>query len=86
MKGVSSQVDLISLLIERHMDLIAKDILSYLDETSLRNCESVSKSWYFVIRRGKLWKEPFNRYAKWYPTFGALLLHKKSENIDLLEN
>ena len=79
-------MDIITLLVNLHMDLIARDIFSYLDETSLRNCESVSKSWYFVIREGKLWKQLFHQVAKSQPDLEALHQYKKSEAKNQLEN
>ena len=67
------QTDIIYELVERHMNLIAEDILSYLDETSLRNCESVSKYWYLVIREGKLWKRLYNRVCLKKPLLTTIL-------------
>lgn len=67
--------DIIDMLVKRQMHLIAEDILSYLDDASLHNCESVSKTWYFVIRNGNLWKRLFKRVQQKRPLLQ--MLHKR---------
>jgi WD40 repeat protein len=49
-------MDFITLLLKRHMDLIAQDIFSHLDLISLMNCELVCQNWNSAIKKGKLWK------------------------------
>lgn len=43
------------------MDHIAENILSYLDDGSLRNAELVCKEWRRVIADGMLWKKLIER-------------------------
>lgn len=45
------------------MNFIAEKIMSYLDSASLHNCEMVSKTWYWVIQNGRLWKKMFNKLS-----------------------
>jgi WD40 repeat protein len=71
--------DIISLLVKRHMNLIAESILSFLDDTSLKNCEAVSKTWYLTIRNGKLWKHLFNRISQRKPLLQTLLKRRELE-------
>lgn len=64
------------------MNLIAENIFSFLDETSLRNCESVSKCWYFVIRYGKVWKHLYHKVSIRKPLLKTLLQLSESETED----
>merc|ERR1712116_44112 len=51
------QRDFISFLPKKGLDHIAENILSYLDDNSLRNAELVCKEWRRVIADGMLWKK-----------------------------
>lgn len=46
---------------EKGLDHIAENILSYLDDCSLRNAELVCKEWRRVIADGMLWKKLIER-------------------------
>lgn len=46
---------------EKGLDHIAENILSYLDDSSLRNAELVCKEWRRVIADGMLWKKLIER-------------------------
>ena len=63
------QIDIINRLVQHHMILIARDIFSLLDFRSLRNCELVSKSWYFAIRNDNIWKRRYHREEMKRPHF-----------------
>ena len=71
--------DIISLLVKRHMNLIAENILSFLDDISLKHCEAVSKTWYLTIRNGKLWKHLFNRISHEKSLLQTLLKRRQLE-------
>ncbi len=75
-------MDIVGQLIAKHMNLIAENILWHLDDISLKNCESVSKTWYLVIRNGNLWKLLYNNVSHKNPLLQALLqvLFKKSQD------
>jgi hypothetical protein len=47
--------------LEKGLDHIAENILSYLDDSSLRNAELVCKEWRRVIADGMLWKKLIER-------------------------
>lgn len=49
---------------EKGLDHIAENILSYLDDSSLRNAELVCKEWRRVIADGMLWKKLIERKVK----------------------
>ena len=63
------QVDIINRLVQHPMILIARDIFFLLDFRSLRNCELVSKSWYFAIRNDNIWKRRYHREEMKRPHF-----------------
>ena len=46
---------------EKGLDHIAENILSYLDDSSLKNAELVCKEWRRVIADGMLWKKLIER-------------------------
>ncbi len=52
---------IVILYIEKGLDHIAENILSYLDDSSLRNAELVCKEWRRVIADGMLWKKLIER-------------------------
>lgn len=81
------QVDIIDRLVRRQMFFIAEDIFTRLDDKSLRQCELVSKSWYLVIRNGKIWKKNYEKEARQQPLFHRTLLQRglhQLNNKDLL--
>jgi hypothetical protein len=63
------QVDIINRLVQHHMIFNARDIFFLLDFRSLRNCELVSKSWYFAIRNDNIWKRRYHREEMKRPHF-----------------
>ncbi|XP_057368510.1 F-box/WD repeat-containing protein 1A-like [Daphnia carinata] len=71
--------DIISLLVKWHMNLIAENILSFLDHTSLQSCEFVSKTWYLVIRNGKLWEWLYRRVSQKKPLLQNLMIRRQLE-------
>jgi len=58
------QRDFISFLPKKGLDHIAENILSYLDDNSLRNAELVCKEWRRVIADGMLWKKLIERKVR----------------------
>lgn len=58
------QRDFISLLPKKGLDHVAENILSYLDDSSLRNAELVCKEWRRVIADGMLWKKLIERKVR----------------------
>lgn len=71
--------DIISLLVKRHMNLIAENILSFVDHNSLQSCEFVSKTWYLVVRNGKLWRQLYRRISQQKPLLQTLMKRRELE-------
>ncbi|KZS06261.1 Uncharacterized protein APZ42_030322 [Daphnia magna] len=71
--------DIVSLLVKRHMNLVVETILSFLDHNSLQSCEFVSKTWYLVIRNGKLWKRLYGRVSQRKPLLQNLMARRELE-------
>lgn len=71
--------DIVSLLVKRHMNLVVENILSFLDHNSLQSCEFVSKTWYLVIRNGKLWKRLYGRVSQRKPLLQNLMIRRELE-------
>lgn len=77
---MEEQIDIISRLVQRHMNDIAVKILLYLDISSLRYSELVSKNWYNFIKNDNLWKLRFEKDAKKNPQlYEAILQRGKCE-------
>lgn len=73
---MDSQVDFISLLIQRHMNDVAASIFSLLDIESLRHCELVSMTWYDFVRAENLWKRRYEKDGKKKPHFHKALFQR----------
>ena len=52
------------LIVEKGLDHIAENILTYLDADSLKSAELVCKEWLSVISEGMLWKKLIERKAR----------------------
>ncbi|KAI9558748.1 hypothetical protein GHT06_015537 [Daphnia sinensis] len=79
METSKSMEDIVSHLVKRHMNMVAENILSFLDHTSLQSCEFVSKTWYLVIRNGKLWERLYKRVSQKKPLLQKLMICRKLE-------
>ncbi|XP_045035055.1 uncharacterized protein LOC123475903 [Daphnia magna] len=64
---METQLDIINLLIKRHMNDVVAVIFSLLDVESLRHCELVSKTWYVFVRDENLWKRRYEKERKKNP-------------------
>lgn len=58
--------------IEKGLDHVAENILSYLDADSLFQAELVCKEWRRVICEGMLWKKLIERKVKTDPLWNGL--------------
>lgn len=65
-------VSLFLSVLEKGLDHIAENILSYLDADSLRNAELVCKEWFRVISEGMLWKKLIERKVRTVPLWRGL--------------
>ena len=69
-----AQLDIIHQLIQRDLIFIVEEIFSFLDFSSLMNCECVSKDWNLAIRNGRSWQKIYNKESKKNPVFHTALL------------
>ncbi len=69
-----AQLDIIHQLIQRDLIFIVEEIFSFLDFSSLMNCELVSKDWNLAIRNGRSWQKIYNKESKKNPVFHTALL------------
>ena len=58
--------------IEKGLDHVAENILSYLDSESLKQAESVCKEWRRVISEGMLWKKLIEKKVRTDPLWQGL--------------
>lgn len=78
---METQLDIINLLIKRHMNDVVEVIFSLLDVESLRHCELVSKTWYVFVRDENLWKRRYEKERKKNPHFHEALYQRGKEQL-----
>ena len=81
-----AQLDIIHHLIQRDLIFIVEEIFSFLDFSSLTNCELVSKDWNLAIKNGRSWQKIYDKESKKNPLFHKALLgyeeHEESKHQD----
>ncbi|XP_057380698.1 uncharacterized protein LOC130703098 [Daphnia carinata] len=78
---METQLDIINLLVQRHMNDVVAVIFSLLDVESLRNCELVSKTWYVFVRDENVWKRRYKKERKKNPHFHEALYQRGKEQL-----
>ena len=81
-----AQLDIIHQLIQRDLIFIVEEIFSFLDFSSLMNCELVSKDWNLAIKNGRSWQKIYDKESKKNRLFHKALLgyeeHEESKHQD----
>ena len=83
---MESNFDIIKLVHEKCMNSVTNYIFSLLDITCLKTAETVSKLWYSIIKKGKIWNKKYENMNFKYPALSLLLQRRISEGFNIVDD
>lgn len=83
---MENNFDVIQLVHEKCTDLVTDYIFSLLDTSSLKNAETVSKLWYSIIRKFKIWSKQYENMNLKCSALSLLLQRRISEGFNTVDD